>query len=231
MAETLKKEEKYKGSTLLALSLREWWVYTINGKLINLFIRKKINPNYLTAFGFLMNLIAGFLFHQGYFLLAGAFIIFGGNFDFIDGIVARNTNQCTEKGAYFDSVIDRYADSILLIGLASFYRNSWIFYAVLFSLMGTFMVSYTKSRGEALQIKCDIGAMQRPERIFYLGLGSMLSSVLTISLMPFSNNPKNIPQYLLIFVIFVICVLSNLTAFQRIKHIMKELESRNAKNS
>src|SRR5487761_1116045 len=91
------------------------------GKIVRALARSGINPNYLTAVGFGINLVAAYLFAFGYFRWAGLTIILAAIFDLTDGPVARLTKRVTAFGAFFDSVTDRYSDLCLLIGLLIYY--------------------------------------------------------------------------------------------------------------
>src|SRR6201996_7958117 len=90
-------------------------------KIIRLIVRglalSKINPNVLTFIGLLINVVAAAYLAIGSFRTAGFIIIFAGLFDMVDGRVARETNQVTRFGGFFDSVLDRYSDLGLLVGL------------------------------------------------------------------------------------------------------------------
>src|SRR5437588_13083972 len=77
----------------------------------------KIHPNVLTAIGLLINVVAAFQLALGQFRAAGLVIIGAGLFDMVDGRVARETNRVTRFGGFFDSVLDRYSDMALFIGL------------------------------------------------------------------------------------------------------------------
>ncbi|MFH1729309.1 MAG: CDP-alcohol phosphatidyltransferase family protein [Pseudomonadota bacterium] len=227
------EEDKIKelsSSKMLAYSVREWWVYKVIKPFEDYCIEIEISPNFLTIFGFALNVIAGYLFSIGYFFFAGVVILLAGNFDFLDGRVARATKKTTVTGAYFDSVLDRYADAALYTGLIFFYRESWVMFFALAALLGSLMVSYTKSRAETLNIDCKVGLMQRPERIVYLGIGSLFSSLITVSLMPFATDPHHVPQHLLIGVIVILSVLTNYTALQRIIHVVRQIDKINEKN-
>jgi len=94
-------------------------------KIIRLIVRglalSKINPNVLTFLGLVINIVAATFLAIGNFRLAGAIIIFAGLFDMVDGRVARATNQVTRFGGFFDSVLDRYSDLALLMGLLVYY--------------------------------------------------------------------------------------------------------------
>src|SRR5438270_4857957 len=127
----------------------------------------KISPNALTFIGLLINVVAAALFgmaspdnQQRMFLYAGLVIIGAGIFDMVDGRVARATNQVTTFGAFFDSVIDRYSDVALFLGLLVYYaRANRFFYVVLVGVVMTasVMVSYTRARAESLIPSCKVG--------------------------------------------------------------------------
>ncbi len=136
----------------------------------------KIHPNVLTFFGLLINLVAAVLLARGQFFAAGMVIISAGLFDMVDGRVARETNQVTRFGGFFDSVLDRYSDLGLLMGLLVYYGNiNRSFYVVLTAIVmaGCVMVSYTRSRAENTIPSCKVGFMERPERVVLLIIGAL----------------------------------------------------------
>ena len=109
-------------------------------------------------------------------LIAGLIIIGAGIFDMVDGRVARQTNQVSVFGAFFDSVMDRYSDVAIFFGLLVFYaRGNRLFYVglVAFVMTACVMVSYTRARAEALIGTCKVGFMERPERIVCVILGAL----------------------------------------------------------
>lgn len=136
----------------------------------------KIHPNFLTFIGLVINIGAAWLLAMGLFWQAGLVIIGAGLFDMVDGRVARQTGQVTRFGGFFDSVMDRYSDLALLIGLLVYYasigRN---FYVVLTAIvmMASVMISYTRSRAENTIPQCKVGFLERPERIVLLIIGSL----------------------------------------------------------
>jgi CDP-diacylglycerol--glycerol-3-phosphate 3-phosphatidyltransferase len=158
----------------------------------------KIHPNVLTFLGLLINIAAAALLAGGRFRTAGLVIIGAGLFDMVDGRVARETNQVTRFGGFFDSVIDRYSDLALLIGLLVWYGSiNRPFYVVLTAIvmMGSIMVSYTRARAENFIPTCKVGFMERPERVVLLIIGALF--------------------YRMAPVLWVIAVLSNLTVAHR----------------
>ncbi|PYS53610.1 MAG: CDP-alcohol phosphatidyltransferase family protein [Acidobacteria bacterium] len=169
----------------------------------------RINPNVLTLIGLLINIFAMILFAKGIFLWAGLVILFAGIFDIVDGEVARRTERVTKFGAFFDSVIDRYSDLLLLLGLIIWYAKiNRIFYVGLTGLVliGSVLTSYTRARAESLIPACKVGFMERPERVVLLIIGSL-----------FNRMPA---------VLWVMAILSNWTVSQRIWYTWREASAR-----
>ena len=143
---------------------------------------------------------------QRMFLYAGLVIIGAGIFDMVDGRVARATNQVTQFGGFFDSVIDRYSDVALFFGLLVYYaRANRFFYVVMvaFVMVSSVMVSYTRARAESLVQSCKAGFMERPERIVLVILGALFNRM----------GP----------VLWVIAVLSTITVIHRIRYTYQQL--------
>ena len=171
-------------------------------KVILLIVRglalSKIHPNVLTFFGLLINLVAAVLLARGQFFAAGMVIISAGLFDMVDGRVARETNQVTRFGGFFDSVLDRYSDLGLLMGLLVYYGNiNRSFYVVLTAIVmsGCVMVSYARSRAENTIPSCKVGFMERPERVVLLIIGALFDRMAPV--------------------LWVIAILSNITVIHR----------------
>ncbi len=149
-------------------------------KVILLIVRglalSKIHPNVLTFIGLLINIGAAALLAAGQFRWAGVVIIGAGLFDMVDGRVARETNRVTRFGGFFDSVLDRYSDLFLLMGLLVWYGSINVpFYVVLTAVVmtGSVMVSYTRARAENSIPTCKVGFMERPERVVLLIIGAL----------------------------------------------------------
>ena len=140
----------------------------------SLLVRLRVNPNVLTTLGTLCSVAGGLAFAFGHVRLAGFIIGLCAIFDVLDGVVARRTDQSTVFGAFYDSTLDRVADGAVLGGITYFFATdplhaSGVMVAIsLFGLVGTFLVSYTRARAEALGIDAKVGFMQRPERVVLL---------------------------------------------------------------
>jgi peptidoglycan lytic transglycosylase len=161
--------------------------------------RLRLRPNHLTVIGLVVSFFAAAAFISGHVRGAGGLLLLAGLCDLLDGALARVSGQVTAFGAFLDSVIDRYSDLIVLLGIVVlFARTPHARGAVvaMAGLVGSVMVSYTKARAESIGVKCNVGVMERPERMICLVVGALLD--------------------LLEPALWVLAVLSNLTALQRI---------------
>src|SRR5256884_3519718 len=165
----------------------------------------RVNPNFLTFIGFIITIFDSVCFARGKFLEAGLTIILAGIFDMLDGRVARITNSVTKFGAFFDSVLDRYSDIVMFLGLMIYYSKAQrLIYMILSGvvMMGAVMTSYTRARAESLIPLCKVGFFERPERLVLLIIGAL------------SNRMAP--------VLWVMALFSNLTVIHRIAHTWKE---------
>ena len=187
----------------------KWLLY----KIVHGLALTRISPNALTFIGLLINVVAGILFGYAHadnqarlFRWAGAVIIAAGIFDMVDGRVARATNQVTQFGGFFDSIIDRYSDVALFFGLLVYYaRANRFFYVVMvaFVMISSVMVSYARARAESLIPSCKVGFMERPERIVLVIIGALFNRM----------GP----------VLWIIAVLSTITVIHRIRFTYQQL--------
>jgi CDP-diacylglycerol--glycerol-3-phosphate 3-phosphatidyltransferase len=176
--------------------------------LVNLLASLRIHPNILTLIGMVINIFAMVLFAKGVFIWAAVVIMFAGIFDMVDGEVARRTQRETKFGAFFDSVIDRYSDLLLLLGLIIWYAKiNRIFYVGMTGLVliGSVLTSYTRARAESLIPACKVGFLERPERIVLLIIGAVTDRMAAV--------------------LWVMAILSNWTVSQRIWYTWRELSA------
>ena len=135
-----------------------------------------IHPNVFTASVLALNIWAAVLLATDRFRAAAAVIFLAGLVDLTDGQVARRQGRTTTFGAFFDSMIGRYSDMVLYMGLIIYYAHSGRYsYVVLtaVAMMSSFMVSYSQARAESLIAACQVGFMERPERVMLLILGGL----------------------------------------------------------
>ncbi len=175
-------------------------------RLVPLLQATGVSPNGLTLIGFLLTVTAALLLAIGWFITGGFVLIIAAVFDMLDGSLARATGQSTKFGAFFDSSIDRYSESVILVALIYYYSNIGngplepVLLAV--TLVGSIMVSYTRARAEALDVECKVGILQRPERVILLIIG-----LLTGWMVP---------------VLWLLAILTNVTVLQRIYDVYKK---------
>ena len=173
----------------------------ILGGIVRLLSGARIHPNLLTAIGLAINGIAAWLFSRGEFVSAGIVVLCGAVFDLVDGPVARTSNRVTRFGGFLDSVLDRYSDLILLMGLLVYYASINRFgYIVLTAVVmtGSVMVSYSRARAENVMPSCKVGFLERPERIVLIIIGALANRMAPV--------------------LWVLAVLSNITVIHRILH-------------
>jgi CDP-diacylglycerol--glycerol-3-phosphate 3-phosphatidyltransferase len=169
------------------------------------------NPNILTFIGLLVNIYIAWLFSDGRIVLAGYLMILSGAFDVLDGAVAKATGKITTFGGFFDSVIDRYSDLVIWLGIIIFYaRIGNMSYVLLtgIGMIGSIMISYNRARAENIIDKCKVGFMERPERHITMMFGAMFNH-LTVA-------------------IWILAITTQIDAFYRIwytRRKIREMES------
>ena len=171
------------------------------------------NPNLFTLMGFFATLLASFLIIKGSWFLGGLAIILSGLFDLFDGVVARNLGKVTPFGGFLDSVVDRYSDLFLLMALLIYYlrkSDSNMVILTSFVSIGTAIIPYARARAEAAQVPCNIGLMERAERIILLSVGVLFQWLEPI--------------------LWVLAVLTHFTVLERIYYVWKKLRPPSRKN-
>ena len=175
-----------------------------------------ITPNTLTLLGLVLSAATAIVIANGYFLVGGLLVLFAGIFDMFDGALARARNASSTFGAFLDSTLDRYSESIILFGLfwyalqtGTLHENLWPFLheqpwmlsSLYIAVVGSLMVSYAKARAEGLGLECRTGLLARPERVVILAIGLLAGAV--------------------IWAVLLLAIFSNVTAIERIAHIWR----------
>ncbi|NIT13519.1 MAG: hypothetical protein GTN99_04530, partial [Candidatus Dadabacteria bacterium] len=186
-------------------------------------IEKKIHPDVLTVSSLIVSIVSGLCFHFGLIFLGGLLLLSGSTFDIFDGRVARAQNLSSDAGAFFDSCLDRIAEAFIYLGLLSYFQGTAYIYVVLLIVSSTMMVSYAKARAEGLGAKCEVGIMQRTERVVYLGLFSIFNFIGNLITSAFGLVGRD---YLLKASLILLLVFSVYTVIQRMVATMKELNER-----
>jgi CDP-diacylglycerol---glycerol-3-phosphate 3-phosphatidyltransferase len=173
-------------------------------------VKLRIAPNALTLTGVILNVVAAWYLAHGQFVLAGAWMVIANIFDYIDGKVAHELDMVTRFGAFWDSVMDRFSDITLFIGLIALYNklgsghDDYVLMTAIASMFAV-LTSYSRARAESLIEKCKCGFMERPERIVLFMLGA------------FTNR--------MAAVMWVMLILSIATVLDRIFFTWRELKA------
>lgn len=170
--------------------------------------RTRITPNQLTIAGLLLTVGTAFLIWYGYYIIAGVVFTVGSLCDMLDGAVARLSERVTPMGAFLDSVFDRVGEGIILTAIALVYArdgNLWVVGAAFATMIGSFLVSYTRARAEALGLECKVGLMTRAERLVLLGTGLYLGRFGVLAI-----------------VMYILAVLTAVTVLQRVLHVRRQ---------
>jgi CDP-diacylglycerol---glycerol-3-phosphate 3-phosphatidyltransferase len=143
----------------------------------------RIHPNILTFVGVLINVAAAVELARGHFVRGGLIMVVANIFDFIDGKVAHELNAVSAFGGFWDSVIDRFSDIALFLGLIYLYshlgRTDYVMITAI-AMMFAIMTSYTRARAESLITKCKVGFMERPERIVLFMIGAFTNRMAAV---------------------------------------------------
>ncbi|MEZ5216691.1 MAG: CDP-alcohol phosphatidyltransferase family protein [Ilumatobacteraceae bacterium] len=168
--------------------------------------RTGLSPDHLTIAGLLVGVGAAFCVAQGWFLAGLALVILAALPDLLDGALAKATNASSQRGAYFDSVIDRVTDALMFGGLAWYYASGDTpRLAVLpFGVMAvSSVISYQRAKAESLGLDAKGGLMERAERVILLCFGLLVSP-------------------LLVWVLWVMLALTVVTAIQRFFKVWRQ---------
>ena len=169
--------------------------------------RVPVTPNQVTVAGTALTFVAAGLAAFGQLRWAGVVLIFAGTCDILDGALARSTHASYTYGAFLDSTLDRYSEGAIYIGLAAYFVSAggplerWLVLATVAALAGSFLVSYVRARAQSLGFTCESGLFARPERVVVTVVGLIFGG------------------WVLYGVIFLLAMLTNLTALQRIREV------------
>jgi CDP-diacylglycerol--glycerol-3-phosphate 3-phosphatidyltransferase len=229
-------------------------IYKVIDPIVRVFIKLGLTPNVVTSIGFALNVGVAVIFILGaeegnrgdlrYVGWAGGLILFAGLFDMLDGQVARLGNMKSTFGALYDSVLDRYSELIMFLGICYYLVGHHYFLSSIFAfvaLIGSMMVSYVRARAEGLGIECKGGLMQRPERVVTIGLCAVLCGLSSLYIggdykLYIPGIKFHVFETMSIFTIpiAIVAVLTNVTAFKRLidakAAILEQSQEARAKN-
>jgi len=179
-------------------------------------IRLHITANMLTFFGFVLAAVSGLLAATGNLVWAGIVLLLAAPMDAFDGTVARLSGSAKSKfGAFWDSTLDRYSESLVLLGVLIYglsRNNDWIVVLAGVTVFGSLLVSYTRSRAETLGVDCKVGIMTRLERV-----------VVTILMLVLNPLYPDVP---VLIGLGLMALFTNVTVIMRIVHVRREMDRR-----
>jgi phosphatidylglycerophosphate synthase len=214
------RELEARGRSILIGNFLKSYFSWIVRPLWRLVLASGISPNGITLAAMLLGGVAGISVASGWFALGGWVFLLSGILDTFDGKLARARDSVTTAGAAFDSLLDRYADGAMLIGLAYYFRGSWVLMAALAAIFGTSMVPYVRAKAESFGVTMKDGLMQRPERVLTLGLAVVLSPWVDALWPPAAGHPS---QRLAAISLVMLAITSNTTAIGRITRLLAAL--------
>ncbi|GGI25828.1 DUF4833 domain-containing protein [Pedobacter mendelii] len=221
-------------------------IYKVINPFVKGLIKIGLTPNAVTTIGLVLNIGVAVIFVLGaektnrgdmsYIGWGGALVLFAGLFDMLDGQVARLGNMSSKFGALYDSVLDRYSEMIMFLGICYYLVAHHYFLSSLFAfiaLIGSMMVSYTRARAEGLGVECKGGLMQRPERVVTIGVfaiacgiaGHFIGGDYKVYIPGISFH---VFETMSIFTlpITLMALLTNITAVKRLQEAKKGLEAK-----
>jgi CDP-diacylglycerol---glycerol-3-phosphate 3-phosphatidyltransferase len=167
-----------------------------------------VSPNALTLFGLALHVGVAYILATGHFTWGGLATLAASAFDALDGSLARHLGRVSKFGAFLDSTIDRYSEAVLYLGLTAYFLHAGQPAGVILSyvaIIGSQLVSYTRARAEAIGVECKEGLLTRVERAIILVFFLLIHQV---------------------FIgLWVIAILANLTALQRILTVWRKTRS------
>ena len=212
------------GSVFLGKRVMEGAYWVVDPP-VNLLIALRVTPNMVTAFSLVPALGAGVAVAFGWFGLGSMLATIATLSDIVDGVIARRTGVSSDAGEVFDAAVDRYGEFFFLGGLAFYYRDTWsVLLLVLAAIIGSFMVSYSTAKAEAVRVPAPRGAMRRSERAVYLLIAAALTSITKVI---FADTPTlSLREAPMILAIAIVAGVSNVSVVQRLGTIMQALRVR-----
>ncbi|MFM1826383.1 MAG: hypothetical protein RLZZ37_1018 [Actinomycetota bacterium] len=179
-----------------------------------IFIKLKISADVITFVGAIGVSISSIIyFSRGEFLIGSLLFTFFVGFDALDGTMARMLNKKSKWGAFFDSVMDRIADGVVIASIGFYFISQeeiLLFIVSLVALISSEIVSYTKARAEGLGLNCDTGIAERPERVFIIIFGTLLSGLGILTAIQWS--------------IWFLAIVSVITVIQRMYFVYQQVK-------
>jgi phosphatidylglycerophosphate synthase len=205
-----------------AMELAHWGLEPLARVLVFL----GVSPNSVSWASLGLGFLSGVFLASGHFGFGAVFATIASLLDLVDGMVARISGVASDAGEVLDAAVDRYVEFFFLAGLVIYYREVLpIQILALLALLGSFMVSYSTAKAEALDVEPPGGSMRRPERAVYLILGATLSE-LSIPLLESSSGFPVPLGYPMIIALGFVALIANASSVQRLRAVAKTVRMR-----
>lgn len=170
-------------------------------------IAKRIDtdPNIITLISPLIAILSAIFFSYNHLILGGILILIAGIFDVLDGAIARYHNKSSRFGAFLDSTMDRFSDTIIIVGIIFGGYINWVL--GILAIHSAFTVSYVRASAESKGIPCNVGIAERATRLILITLGAIIAGFLGNQIMGIA--------------IIILVIISYFTVVQRIYHVWK----------
>ena len=210
-----------RGSTaIVGMWLRQCFVWGLR-PIIGLLFWSRLPPAAVTTVALLLGIGSGAALATGRVTWGAALFIASGICDFLDGRLARQQGTAGPVGALLDSVVDRCVETVVFVGLAWYYRGTWVLATVLAAMAGSLLVPYVRARGEALGVAfSNVGLAQRPERFIILGASLLLSPIAERWM---GHAESVLPHRVIVVGIVLVAITTSITALQRLLHAQHQL--------
>jgi phosphatidylglycerophosphate synthase len=199
--------------------------YWLLEPVVKALVALEIRPDQVTLFALAPAFLGAVAAAFGWFALSCALFTLASLCDLVDGVLARRTGVASDAGEVVDAAVDRYLEFLFLAGLAVYYRTHWmVLVLVLATLLGSFMVSYTTAKAEAMSVVPPRGSMRRAERAVYLLLGAGLTAFTRVV---FAGSPSHALRELpILFALGLVAAVTNVSAVQRFGVLAAALRAR-----
>jgi phosphatidylglycerophosphate synthase len=214
-------------SIFINFYFRNFFVWIVS-PLWRVLLASGVRANTVTGIAAGLGASSGIAVACGRFALGGWLYLFSGILDALDGRLARAHGEAAPSGKIVDSVLDRYSDSLMLMGLAWYFRNSWVLVPTLGAILGTSLIPYVRAKAEALGVPLHPGLMQRAERILYLGTALAAAPLFELIAAPHERHP--FPRLAAIGIVFI-AVTTNVTAIRRFLHLVNAVDGQPRKRA
>jgi phosphatidylglycerophosphate synthase len=216
------------GSPLMSKSVMEigFW---LSEPVVSLLVALRLTPNMVTMLSLVPASLAAVAAANGWFGLAAMFGVMSTFCDVLDGLLARRIGVASDAGEVVDASVDRYVEFLFLAGIAYYFRaNAVMIVLALGAIFGSFMVSYTTAKAEAMGVKPPRGVMRRAERGFYTLFAAALTSVTHVA---FSETaPWVLRELPMVLMLLFVGLATNVSAPLRLAAVARALNEKDARH-